>query len=221
MGFRHTQQPSTNFDHECTILSRAFGIFAVSIRGRSSPPPCRHLPQIPKIWGRAGRRSRTPPLTQRIWGGPGGNICVRFASAEINLFELRVKTIEGDPNLKNCLYEALQDGSVQRDALLIYCQQIPHTTPPLLAGEHPAWPRLHAPTLRERTVECQPNAILQAKPITGARLFDDRVAPENVGHWALLCLHERIAPTENPHRQSRRPTACALQRLPQRPARFS
>jgi hypothetical protein len=117
------------------------------------------------------------------------------------------------------LYEALQDGSVHRDALLeIYCQQIPHTTRPLLAGDHTAWPRLHAPTLRERTVEHQPNAIPQAQPITVGQGYSTIAwLPEAARSWALPCLHERIAPTENPIGKAVTQLRAVCQRLRQRP----
>jgi hypothetical protein len=98
------------------------------------------------------------------------------------------------------LYEALQDGVIYRDSLLdLYRLQIPRTERPLLAGDHTAWSRLHARTLRERTVEHQPNAIPNAKPITVGQGYSTIVwLPETAGSWALPCLHERIAPTENP-----------------------
>jgi len=117
------------------------------------------------------------------------------------------------------LYEALQDGIVKRDALLdIYCQQIPRPTRPLLAGDHTAWPRLHAPTLRDRTVEHQPHAIPQAKPITVGQGYSTIVwLPESAGSWALPCLHERIAPTENPIGKAVAQLRAVCQRLPQRP----
>ncbi len=98
------------------------------------------------------------------------------------------------------LYEALQDGVIYRYSLLdIYRLQIPRTARPLLAGDHTAWSRLQARALRERTVEHQPNAIPNANPITVGQGYSTIVwLPDLPGSWALPCLHERIAPTENP-----------------------
>ena len=58
---------------------------------------------------------------------------------------------------------------VRNLGLDIYCGHIPRLERPLLAGDHTAWPHLHTRTLRERTVEHQPNAIPNAKPITVIR----------------------------------------------------
>jgi len=45
------------------------------------------------------------------------------------------------------LYEALQDGRPDREALLrLYVQQLPTGGRLLLAGDHTTWPRLAAPT---------------------------------------------------------------------------
>lgn len=117
------------------------------------------------------------------------------------------------------LYEALQDGIVYRYSLLdIYRWQIPRTERPLLAGDHTAWSRLHARTLRERTVEHQPNAIPHAQPITVGQGYSTIVwLPEVSGSWALPCLHERIAPTENPIGKAVTQLRQVCQRLAQRP----
>ena len=117
------------------------------------------------------------------------------------------------------LYEALQDGVIYRTLLLdLYCMQIPRTERPLLAGDHTAWSRLHAHTLSERTVEHQPNAIPNAKPITVGQGYSTIVwLPETPGSWALPCLHERIAPTENPIGKIVTQLRQVCQRLSQRP----
>ena len=117
------------------------------------------------------------------------------------------------------LYEALQDGVIYRHSLLdLYRLQIPRTERPMLAGDHTAWSRLQARTLRERTVEHQPNAIPNAKPITVGQGYSTIVwLPETAGSWALPCLHERIAPTENPIGKVVTQLRQVCQRLPQRP----
>ena len=117
------------------------------------------------------------------------------------------------------LYETLQDGVLYRATLLdLYTAQIPRTARPLLAGDHTAWSRLHARTLRERTIEHQPTAIPNAKPITVGQGYSTIVwLPDTPGSWALPCLHERIAPNENPIRKAVTQLRQVCQRLPQRP----
>ncbi len=117
------------------------------------------------------------------------------------------------------LYETLQDGVIDRDSLLdLYLAQIPRTQRPLLAGDHTAWSRLHARTLRERTVEHQPNAIPNAKPITVGQGYSTIVwLPDTPGSWALPCLHERIAPIESPIGKVVTQLRAVCQRLRQRP----
>ncbi len=98
------------------------------------------------------------------------------------------------------LYEALQDGRPNRYTLLdLYIAQMARIPRPLLAGDHTAWPRLSADTLRDRTIEHQPTKIPGAKPITVGQGFSTVVwVPESHGSWALPLLHERIASTERP-----------------------
>jgi hypothetical protein len=81
------------------------------------------------------------------------------------------------------LYEVLQDGIIYRYSLLdIFRMQIPRTVRSLLAGDHTAWSRLYARTLFERTVEHQPNAIPNAKPITVGQGYSTIVwLPETPG----------------------------------------
>lgn len=97
-------------------------------------------------------------------------------------------------------YEALQDGQPDRLALLeVVLAHLPSTPRPVLAGDHTAWPRLSAYTLRERTVEHQPTRLPQAKPITLGQGFSTLAwIPQAQGSWALPLLHERITPDESP-----------------------
>jgi hypothetical protein len=61
------------------------------------------------------------------------------------------------------LYEALQDGQLDRPALLeLTVTHLPVVERPLLVGDHTAWAR----TLRERTFEHQPTPLKGQKPIT-------------------------------------------------------
>lgn len=112
------------------------------------------------------------------------------------------------------VYEALQDGHPDRAALLRqYARNLIVPSSPsfvsslqtvgdgrlLLAGDHTAWPRLEARTLRERTIEHQPNPVPGAKPITVGQGFSTvSWVPEAQGSWALPLLHERIPPTSSP-----------------------
>lgn len=117
------------------------------------------------------------------------------------------------------LYESLQDGVIYRASLVeVYCAQLPHDGRPVLAGDHTAWSRLHARTLRERTVEHQPNAIPHAKPITVGQGYSTLAwLPDVPGSWALPFLHERITPTENPIRKMVAQLRQVCARLPHRP----
>ena len=64
-------------------------------------------------------------------------------------------------------YEALQDGRPDRKNLMqCYCQNIKVDTRPTVVGDHTAWPRPSAYTLRDRTVEHQPTPIPGNRPIT-------------------------------------------------------
>ena len=98
-------------------------------------------------------------------------------------------------------YAAIADGRPDRAALLrLYAQHLPATPRPVLAGDHTAWPRPHAPTLRDRTVEHQPTPVPGNKPITVGQGYSTVawVPPGRTGSWALPLLHERIGSTEAP-----------------------
>src|SRR5918999_442972 len=65
------------------------------------------------------------------------------------------------------VYEALQDGQLDRDQLLKHCVEVLPANPrPLLIGDHTAWGRPQARTLNDRTFEHQPTPIKGQKPIT-------------------------------------------------------
>jgi len=64
------------------------------------------------------------------------------------------------------IYAALTDGRPQRRKLMkLYIAQMSMEERPLLAGDHTAWPRPEARTLRDRTIEHQPTAISGNKPL--------------------------------------------------------
>ncbi|MBI3693454.1 MAG: hypothetical protein HY238_01250 [Acidobacteria bacterium] len=98
------------------------------------------------------------------------------------------------------LYETVQDSRPDRLALLDqYLRELPLAQRLIVMGDHTAWPRLKAKTLRERTVEHQPNSLPGARPITVGQGYSTLAwVPEAHGSWALPLLHERISSAENP-----------------------
>ena len=98
------------------------------------------------------------------------------------------------------LYAALQDGEVDRAALLeLYVETLPPSDRPLLVGDHTAWARPQARTLRDRTFEHQPTPIKGQKPITIGHGYSTLgVVPEAKGSWFLPLLHERIPSETTP-----------------------
>lgn len=98
------------------------------------------------------------------------------------------------------LYEALQDSEPPRLKLMgLYIEQLPGTARVVLAGDHTAWSRLDAVTLRERTFEHQATPMSGAKPVTLGQGYSTLAwIPEAQGSWALPLLHERITSAESP-----------------------
>jgi hypothetical protein len=98
------------------------------------------------------------------------------------------------------LYEALQDSQPPRSTLMqLYMEQMPQAEPVVLAGDHTAWSRLQAVSLRERTYEHQATPMSGAKPVTLGQGYSTIAwIPEAQGSWALPLLHERITSAENP-----------------------
>ena len=93
------------------------------------------------------------------------------------------------------VYAALADGQPDRSELLrLYLAQMSSRVRPVLAGDHTAWSRPKAYTLRDRTVEHHPTAVPGNRPITLGHGYSTLVwVPEPQGSWALPLLHERIA----------------------------
>ena len=59
---------------------------------------------------------------------------------------------------------ALEDSKPPREELMgSYIEQIPYTQQIVLAGDHTAWSRLEARTLRERTYEHQARTFVRLK----------------------------------------------------------
>jgi hypothetical protein len=98
------------------------------------------------------------------------------------------------------VYEALQDGRPNRTGLMeLYCKNVNLECRPILVGDHTAWPRPTAYTLRDRTVEHQPTAVPGNRPITLGHGYGTLAwTPEKEGIWTLPLLHERISSQETP-----------------------
>jgi hypothetical protein len=98
------------------------------------------------------------------------------------------------------LYAGLRNSRPQRQKLMkLYIKQMPSESRPLLAGDHTAWSRSYAVTLKDRTIEHQPTQIAGNKPIAVGHGFSTIAwIPEAQGSWALPLRHERITSFETP-----------------------
>lgn len=116
------------------------------------------------------------------------------------------------------LYEALQDSVPPRLQLLdLYSEQIETDQQIVLAGDHTAWSRLQAPTLRERTYEHQATPMSGAQPVTLGQGYSTIAwIPERQGSWALPLLHERITSAESPIAKGVNQLRQVCQKLPTR-----
>jgi hypothetical protein len=116
-------------------------------------------------------------------------------------------------------YEAIEDGRPNQHVLLgIYLEQMGFVERPILAGDHTAWPRLSARTLRDRTFEHQPTPIPGTKPITVGHGFSTLVwIPNTQGSWALPLLHERIPSEGKPTQTAAVQLRQVCRDLPHRP----
>lgn len=117
------------------------------------------------------------------------------------------------------VYESLQDSDPPRLKLMeLYLEQIEQGHQPVLAGDHTAWSRLQAETLRERTYEHQANPMSGAKPITLGQGYSTIAwIPEKQGSWALPLLHERITSAETPIEKAATQLRQVCQKLASRP----
>lgn len=80
-----------------------------------------------------------------------------------------------------------------------YVQHLPQTAPIVLAGDHTAWSRPHAVTLKDRTYEHQAQPLSGSKPVTVGQGYSTLAwIPESQGSWALPLLHERMSSFDNP-----------------------
>jgi len=117
------------------------------------------------------------------------------------------------------LYESLQDSDPPRVKLMeLYLEQVVQAPSLVLAGDHTAWSRLQAETLRERTYEHQAKPMSGAKPVTLGQGYSTIAwIPEAQGSWALPLLHERITSAETPLEKAAGQLRQACQPLSTRP----
>ncbi len=117
------------------------------------------------------------------------------------------------------IYESLEDGKPPREKLMqSYIEQIPHTEQIVLAGDHTAWSRLEAVTLKERTYEHQAQPMSGSKPVTLGQGYSTIAwVPEASGSWALPLLHERITSFTNPIEKAAAQLRQVCLKLPKRP----
>ena len=117
------------------------------------------------------------------------------------------------------IYEAIQDGIPPRTELMkLYIKQLSSREQIVLAGDHTAWARLDARTLRERTFEHQAHPMSGAKPVTVGQGYSPiAIIPETEGSWALPLLHERITSFENPIQKAAAQLKLVCEHLPTRP----
>ncbi|GFE72349.1 hypothetical protein [Chroococcus sp. FPU101] len=89
------------------------------------------------------------------------------------------------------MYEAIEDVRPQRRGLMkLYFQEIHQDKDKdkkqriILAGDHTAWSRIYAPTLKDRTYE-HGAKVISGKPITVGHGYSTlALIPEMSGSWA-------------------------------------
>ena len=113
------------------------------------------------------------------------------------LFSGRLSQTVGDCQILNALYIA----SLRKSCI-----------------DHTAWLRPHAPTLKERTYEHQPNASPHGVPVgIGQGYSTIAWIPSSQESWALPLRHERITSWENPIGKGAQQLGQVCQSLEHRP----
>ncbi len=117
------------------------------------------------------------------------------------------------------IYEAIEDSLPPRQELMqLYIAQLPQTEQLVLAGDHTAWSRPNAPTLKDRTYEHQAQLLSGAKPVTVGQGYSTIAwIPETEGSWALPLLHERMTSFDSPITKAATQLKLVCQHLPKRP----
>lgn len=121
------------------------------------------------------------------------------------------------------LYEALQDGRLDRRALMdLLLEHMPTSAleRPLLIGDHTAWPRLAARTLKERSFTHhadRQSTLADGLPITAGFAFSTlALLPEPGTRWVLPLLHQRIKPDQTAQQVAARQLKSLVEALGQR-----
>ena len=118
------------------------------------------------------------------------------------------------------IYEALEDGNPPRKELMeLYIKQLSHTEQIVLAGDHTAWPRLDARTLKERTYEHQAITFIRRKTRDRwTRLQHHSGNSRNRGQLGITPIKYRESPVrENPIEKAAAQLRLVCQNLPTRP----
>jgi len=104
----------------------------------------------------------------------------------------------------------------------LYIQQLPQIEQLVLAGDHTAWSRLEAVTLKERTYAHLAKPLSADKPVTVAQGYSTIAwIPEASGSWALAVLHERFTSFENLIAKAAAQLRQVCPHLPKRPLSLS
>ncbi len=117
------------------------------------------------------------------------------------------------------IYAGLRDSRPRRQKLMKhYIEQVGSEERPVLAGDHTAWSRPEAVTLKDRTIEHQPTQIAGNKPIAIGHGFSTIAwIPQAQGSWALPFSHERITSFETPLSRAAFQLRQVCKHLPVRP----
>lgn len=100
----------------------------------------------------------------------------------------------------------------------LYIAQLPQTEQLVLAGDHTAWSRPDARTLKDRTYEHQSQSSSGNKPVTVGQDYSTIAwIPEESRSWALPLLHERITSFDHPIAKAAKQLRLVCPHLPTRP----
>ena len=102
------------------------------------------------------------------------------------------------------LYKVLERSPQPGSSLLhLYAASLPKRDRVIVAGDHTAWSRPWANSLKDRTYEHQPQPRPGAKPVTVGYGYSSLVCvPDPSGSWVLPLLHQRITSFETPFTQA-------------------
>ncbi|CAO5040561.1 transposase [Microcystis aeruginosa] len=99
----------------------------------------------------------------------------------------------------------------------LYIKELPKNEPIILAGDHRAYPRLYADTLKDRTFEHRAK-VISGKPITLGHGYSTIAWIREVeGSWALPLRHERITSHNSPMTKAAFQLRQVCHHLPRRP----